>query len=131
MSIRNTKETEREAEDSDHEINPCTILLLQENEERKEEAKDELQLHHHQQTFNLRSINSSVVIRQLPSRGLSFQLWPAATALVSLLDHHHHSSTTLSTLLNRPQSQPLRILELGSGTGMVGIAAAAILGAFM
>lgn len=129
MSIKNTKVTEREAEDSDQEINPCTILLPQENDEGKQEAKDELLLHHHQQTFHLRSINSSVVIRQLPSQGLSFQLWPAATALVSLLDHHHHSSTTLSSLLTRPHSQPLRILELGSGTGMVGIAAAAILGA--
>lgn len=131
MSIKNTKVTEREAEDSDQEINPCTILLPQENEEGKEEAKDELLLHHHQQTFHLQSIHSSVVIRQLPSQGLSFQLWPAATALVSLLEHRHNSSTTLSGLLTRPHSQPLRILELGSGTGMVGIAAAAILGAYV
>ncbi|KAL8118032.1 uncharacterized protein LOC141723512 [Apium graveolens] len=130
MSIKITEVTEREAEDSDQEINPCTMLLLQENEEGKKEAKDELQLYHHQQTFNLQSINSSLVIRQLPSKGLSFQLWPAATAFVSLLDHQYqHSSATLSSLLTRPHSQPLRILELGSGTGMVGIAAAAILGA--
>ncbi|XP_017218884.1 uncharacterized protein LOC108196212 [Daucus carota subsp. sativus] len=129
MSMRNTKETEREAEDSDQEINPCTVLLVQEHEEGKPEAIDDLVLHHHQQTFNLESIKSAVVIRQLPSQGLSFQLWPAATAFVSLLDRHDRSSTTLSSLLNRPHLGPLRILELGSGTGLVGIAAAAILGA--
>ncbi|GAB2231838.1 hypothetical protein Droror1_Dr00010854 [Drosera rotundifolia] len=78
------------------------------------------------------SIDSTLVIRQLSSRGLSFQLWPAATSLVSLLDDHrrNHSGSPLSSVFpSSGEEQPhgLRILELGSGTGFVGIAAAAIL----
>lgn len=74
----------------------------------------------------LRSIQSTVLIRQLPSEGLSFQLWPAATTLVSLLDRHRADPLTspLSSAVNARR----RILELGSGTGMVGIVAAATLG---
>ncbi|XP_022896203.1 protein N-lysine methyltransferase METTL21A-like [Olea europaea var. sylvestris] len=85
-----------------------------------------------QQIYNLLSINSTIVIRQFPSQGLSFQLWPAATTLVTLLDRHHPCITTpLSAVLNgsgATQHRPIRILELGSGTGVVGIAAAAVLG---
>ncbi|CAA3031401.1 N-lysine methyltransferase METTL21A-like [Olea europaea subsp. europaea] len=85
-----------------------------------------------QQIYNLLSINSTIVIRQFPSQGLSFQLWPAATTLVTLLDRHHPRITTpLSAVFNgsgATQHRPIRILELGSGTGVVGIAAAAILG---
>ncbi|KAL7090393.1 hypothetical protein ACP275_12G038300 [Erythranthe tilingii] len=87
-----------------------------------------------QQSYLLHSINSAVVIRQLPSQGLSFQLWPAATTLYTLLDRHRSGGedaaqpTPLSALLTAPDRR-LRILELGSGTGLVGIAAAALLGA--
>ena len=71
-----------------------------------------------------------MVIKQLPSQGLSFQLWPAATTLVTLLDHHRYdpsNSPLSSTLLDQRRS--LNILKLGSGTGLVGIAAATTLGA--
>ncbi|KAG8373697.1 hypothetical protein BUALT_Bualt11G0051600 [Buddleja alternifolia] len=84
-----------------------------------------------QQSYHLHSINSTIVIRQLPSQGLSFQLWPAATTLVTLLDCHRSSNTTpLSSLFSGcSTTRPLRLLELGSGTGVVGIAAAVLLGA--
>ncbi|GFQ06671.1 protein-lysine methyltransferase mettl21c [Phtheirospermum japonicum] len=81
---------------------------------------------HAQQTHLLKSINSTIVIRQIPSQGIAFQLWPAAATLVSLLDRHRRREPTpLSSLFT---SRP-RLLELGSGTGLVGIAAAALLGA--
>ncbi|KAG6404211.1 hypothetical protein SASPL_136451 [Salvia splendens] len=76
------------------------------------------------QIHHLHSINSTILIRQLPSQGLSFQLWPAAATLVSLLDRQ-----ALPLLLPPSSNRPLRLLELGSGTGLVGIAAAAVLGA--
>ncbi|KAH6827276.1 putative methyltransferase family protein [Perilla frutescens var. hirtella] len=79
------------------------------------------------QSYLLHSINSTIAIRQLPSQGISFQLWPAAAALVALLDRQTQS-TSLSCLTTT-NSRRLRILELGSGTGLVGIAAAALLGA--
>ncbi|KAK2981591.1 hypothetical protein RJ640_011121 [Escallonia rubra] len=84
-----------------------------------------------QQDYHIASIASKVVIRQLPSQGLSFQLWPAATTLVTLLDGHrsHPATSPLSALLTAQLGRPLRILELGSGTGLVGISASAILGA--
>lgn len=87
------------------------------------------------QKHSLRSINSTVVIRQLPSEGLSFQLWPAATTLVSLLDGYRCDSgnspltSTLSVFSAGANRRPLNILELGSGTGIVGIVAAITLGA--
>ncbi|KAG0463441.1 hypothetical protein HPP92_019510 [Vanilla planifolia] len=73
----------------------------------------------------LASIGAEIVIRQLPSQGLSFQLWPAAFSFVSLLDR----DPSALLLPSDSAAIPLRILELGSGTGLVGIAAAAILGA--
>lgn len=79
------------------------------------------------QSYLLHSINATIVIRQLPSQGISFQLWPAAASLVSLLDHRT-DSPALSSLLSS-SNRRLRLLELGSGTGLVGIAAAALLGA--
>ncbi|XP_057955307.1 uncharacterized protein LOC131149141 [Malania oleifera] len=84
----------------------------------------------HLQHHYIRSIELTVVIRQLPSQGIPFQLWPAATTLVSLLDLHRSdpSGSPLSAALLANRSR-LRVLELGSGTGLVGIAAAAILGA--
>lgn len=71
---------------------------------------------------HLISIGADIVTRQLPSNGLSFQIWPAAFSFVSLLDLN-------PSLLLLPTHSPLRILELGSGTGLVGISAAAVLGA--
>ncbi|XP_073300788.1 uncharacterized protein [Primulina huaijiensis] len=83
-----------------------------------------------QQILRLNSVNSTILIRQLPSQGLSFQLWPAAATLVTLLDRcraGHSTTSALSSLLDAHQPHRLRILELGSGTGVVGIAAAALL----
>ncbi|XP_058076831.1 uncharacterized protein LOC131225327 isoform X2 [Magnolia sinica] len=71
---------------------------------------------------------TTLIIRQLPSQGLSFQLWPAASTLMSFLDQSSSSSSN-SPFLSSISQRPIRILELGSGTGLVGIAAAAILGA--
>ncbi|CAO2830455.1 unnamed protein product [Amaranthus hypochondriacus] len=77
----------------------------------------------HSQRHRVTSLNTDVIIQQLPSQGLSFQLWPAATTLFSLLD------TRLLDKYLPNTCRRLRILELGSGTGLVGISAAAILGA--
>ncbi|KAI3785288.1 hypothetical protein L1987_44404 [Smallanthus sonchifolius] len=120
---------------SDEEINPVTMLQLdrkdddaQENNDKKSEAVPTTVQH---QTYRLNSINSTVVIRQLPSQGLSFQLWPAATTFVKLLDSYQPSNTDSFSVAvtNVKIRSRLRILELGSGTGVVGIAASAILGA--
>jgi predicted nicotinamide N-methyase len=107
------------------EINPFTNLLTEEEPFTTAQNNNQQLL----QNYFIRSIQSTVIIRQLPSEGIAFQLWPAATTLVSLLDNHRINPTTspLSTVftsLNRPP----RILELGSGTGIVGIVAAATLG---
>ncbi|VVB18333.1 unnamed protein product [Arabis nemorensis] len=92
------------------------------------------ELHH----YNLLSIESTVTIRQLTSQGLSFQLWPAASTFVTLLDNYRRNpsnsplAATLSSLKsNGPDSSSpsINILELGSGTGIVGIAAAITLAA--
>ncbi|KAE8707095.1 pyridine nucleotide-disulfide oxidoreductase domain-containing protein 2-like isoform X1 [Hibiscus syriacus] len=124
-------------EDDEVDIDPFKIILPDEEGEEKKlttlfdgAAKPQLQKHY------IRSIKSMVVIRQLPSEGLSFQLWPAATALVKLLDDYlsHLSesplATTLTALSNGSENgRKLKILELGSGTGLVGIAAAVTIGA--
>nr|GEX53754.1 pyridine nucleotide-disulfide oxidoreductase domain-containing protein 2 [Tanacetum cinerariifolium] len=78
-------------------------------------------------------------LRQLhphyPSQGLSFQLWPAAETFVKLLDRYNPSNTdkfsvTITSIVKYAiQKRIIRILELGSGTGIAGITAAAILGA--
>ncbi|CAN6478070.1 unnamed protein product [Victoria cruziana] len=82
-----------------------------------------------QEQYFLKSIQSSILIRQLPSEGLSFQLWPAATALVSLMDQDHLPIPSVEKIKGiRNGGRPIRALELGSGTGLVGIAAAALLG---
>ncbi|CAA7393694.1 unnamed protein product [Spirodela intermedia] len=81
-----------------------------------------------QRHYELGSIGAVLTIRQLPSQGLSFQLWPAASSLVSLLDQN--PSLLLASLPTSRRCLPnLNILELGAGTGLVGIAAAAVLGA--
>lgn len=130
-------------EDDEDSINPLTMMLLNDehhdekvliNEKHKQEkanegAKPLLQKHF------LRSIESTVVIRQLPSEGLSFQLWPAATTLVSLLDGHRCDSgnspltSTLSAFSGDGNRRRISILELGSGTGIAGIVASATLAA--
>ncbi|RDX64517.1 Protein-lysine methyltransferase METTL21D, partial [Mucuna pruriens] len=115
-------------EDSDDEIiNPFTMLLT-------DDAKPSASATLHEaapnqellQNYPLRSIQSTVAIRQLPSEGLSFQLWPAATTLVSLLDRYRADppGSPLSAALDGRR----RILELGSGTGIVGLVSAATLG---
>ncbi|KAK1269711.1 hypothetical protein QJS04_geneDACA005373 [Acorus gramineus] len=81
------------------------------------------QTHHH-----LRSTNTTLTIRQITSRGLSFQLWPAASTLLSLLDQPNTTPVRhLISSLPLPHPPPLRLLELGSGTGLAGISAAATL----
>ncbi|KAF8669305.1 hypothetical protein HU200_051643 [Digitaria exilis] len=74
------------------------------------------QLHH----FNVPSLPSPITVRALPSRGLSFQLWPSASTLLRVLPASPH-------LLPRAPSPPLTVLELGSGTGAAGLALAAAL----
>ncbi|CAA3014454.1 N-lysine methyltransferase METTL21A-like [Olea europaea subsp. europaea] len=122
------------------DINPFTtfqpVILQDVPSEIQEDSAESQQVQpqeQQQEIYNLKSINSTIVIRQLPSQGLSFQLWPAATTLVTLVDCHNRCITTpLSAVFNGGdaiQHRGIRILELGSGTGVVGIAAAAILGA--
>ncbi|XP_047311819.1 protein-lysine methyltransferase METTL21C [Impatiens glandulifera] len=79
--------------------------------------------------YPLSSIDATVVIRQLRSLGISFQLWPAATSFVNLLNQHHSNPTTspLASSVEISSGRQLRILELGSGTGLAGIAMAAVL----
>ncbi|CAN4083279.1 unnamed protein product [Withania somnifera] len=96
-------------------LNPFRMILPQDGDINHATTQQQ-----HQQLYLLQSINSNVVIRQLPSQGLSFQLWPAATILVTLLENTHSVSTPFSELFKRPEE---------GGTGVVGIAAAAILGA--
>ncbi|XP_062190080.1 uncharacterized protein LOC133893130 [Phragmites australis] len=76
------------------------------------------QLHH----FHLPSLPSPITVRALPSRGLSFQLWPSAATLLRVLP------TSLHLLPRAPTPEnPLSVLELGSGTGAAGLALAAAL----
>ncbi|CAN1190626.1 Protein-lysine methyltransferase METTL21C [Linum perenne] len=121
-------------EDDIEETDPTKILLPPahdadelESELRLSTAQLEIEKHY------LHSTDSTLKIRQLPSEGLSFQLWPAATTLVNLLDRYVSDPTKspLSSTLAAASNNggKLRILEIGSGTGLVGIAAAATLGA--
>ncbi|TVU38365.1 hypothetical protein EJB05_11728, partial [Eragrostis curvula] len=76
------------------------------------------QLHH----FDIPSLPSPITVRALPSRGLSFQLWPSAATLLRFLP------ASPSALPRAPApGSPLRFLELGSGTGAAGLALAAAL----
>ncbi|KAL3525386.1 hypothetical protein ACH5RR_013758 [Cinchona calisaya] len=112
-------------DDSDVDIiNPFTSLMLPPQQQQPSDKQQLLE----NKYYKLKSIKSNIVIRQLPSQGLSFQLWPAATTLVTLLDNHGINSP-LVPLFKTQENRPLDILELGSGTGLVGIAAAALLGA--
>ncbi|OAY60744.1 protein-lysine methyltransferase METTL21E [Manihot esculenta] len=126
--------TEEQQEDDLQEIDPISTLLLPQDHDNAlnmpVDGAANQQLHHH---HHISSIDSTVLIRQLPSQGLSFQLWPAATTLLTLLDHHssHSATSQLSPILAALSSntRPLNVLELGSGTGLAGIAAAITLGA--
>ncbi|KAI3959217.1 hypothetical protein MKW92_007315 [Papaver armeniacum] len=121
-------QTKQEDSDSDLEINPLNVFQ-QDDDDDEDEARDLLATEEQNlggKQYYLQSIKTSVVIRQLPCQGLSFQLWPAATTLVNLLDRHHQSSNNIKTPLSEFRLCR-RILELGSGTGLAGIAAAAIL----
>lgn len=115
-------------EDDEDDINPLTMLSL--NDDNASVSEPELPSNENFQRHHIRSIDSTVLIRQLPSEGLSFKLWPAASTLVNLLDDYRHNPTKnpLKCVLPNGVVQ-LNILELGSGTGLVGMAAAAILGA--
>ncbi|GFY80386.1 putative methyltransferase family protein [Actinidia rufa] len=127
---------QEDVDDDDTDINPVTMIFPEDQQQDEgivlispTVEEREANQHHY-----LRSVESTVEIRQLRSQGLSFQLWPAATALVTLLDHHRSHPTTSPlalTLSAFPTGRRLRILELGSGTGLVGIAAAATLGAYV
>ncbi|CAH2064442.1 unnamed protein product [Thlaspi arvense] len=115
--------TDNHREDGEEE----KMLLLSENEV---DGASELQM------YRIHSIEATVLIRQLPSQGISFKLWLPATTLVTLLDNYRRdpSSSPLTRTLSNfrsdgSDSSRLNIVELGSGTGIVGIAAAATLGA--
>lgn len=120
---------QQQEEDSEDDLDPIKILLPDKqngfSKLQHDTPAQEVQQHY------IHSIKSTVVIRQLPSQGLSFQLWPAATTLFTLLDNHSTSplSPILDTISNGSTHGDLKILELGSGTGIVGIAAAVTLGA--
>uniref|UniRef100_A0A1D1XIG0 Methyltransferase-like protein 21C n=1 Tax=Anthurium amnicola TaxID=1678845 RepID=A0A1D1XIG0_9ARAE len=126
-------EAEGGGDDDDGEMELLAILHQEDRGELVEEEEEERWGNQpppgeQEQRYQLRSIETILVIRQLPSQGLSFQLWPAASSLVSLLDHN--PSLLLAALpAGRRRPPNLNVLELGSGTGLVGIAAAAVLGA--
>ncbi|PPD84194.1 hypothetical protein GOBAR_DD18874 [Gossypium barbadense] len=118
-------------EDDEDYINPPEMILPDEEDEGK--SLTMLGDGAVTQQRCIRSIESTVVIRQLPSEGISFQLWPAATTLVTLLENHRrYPNKNLLTDLSTSggnDDRKLKILELGSGTGLVGISAAVMFGA--
>ncbi|KAL1144049.1 hypothetical protein V6Z11_A11G203800 [Gossypium hirsutum] len=118
-------------EDDEDYINPPEMILPDEEDEGK--SLTMLGDGAVTQQHCIRSIESTVVIRQLPSEGISFQLWPAATTLVMLLENHRrYPNKNLLTDLSTSggnDDRKLKILELGSGTGLVGISAAVMFGA--
>lgn len=70
------------------------------------------------QTLN----GSPILVQQIRERGLSFQLWPAATGMCRYLENAYGANQTLL--------RGVRVLELGAGTGMAGVMAAR-LGAYV
>ncbi|KFK28329.1 hypothetical protein AALP_AA8G501800 [Arabis alpina] len=126
-------------DDSDSDIDESKMLLIGDNgidndgENSSPRRDDAPELQH----YNISSVEATVTIRQLTSQGLSFQLWPASSTFVTLLDNYRRNpsnsplAATLSSLKsNGPDSSSsINILELGSGTGIVGIAAAITLSA--
>ncbi|CAD6217550.1 unnamed protein product [Miscanthus lutarioriparius] len=77
------------------------------------------ELHH----FQIPSLPDPITVRALPSRGLSFQLWPSASTLLRVLP----AARSLLPRPRAPAGSPLSVLELGSGTGAAGLALAAAL----
>ncbi|XP_020881883.1 protein-lysine methyltransferase METTL21D, partial [Arabidopsis lyrata subsp. lyrata] len=121
-------------DDDDVNLTKMGLLQIGENEEPSEIiSSGESEFHMNR----INSIESTVVIRQLPSQGIAFKLWLPATTLVTLLDNYRRDPNTspLTRTFSSFQSDgsdsssPINIFELGSGTGIVGIAAAATLGA--
>ncbi|KAF8051574.1 hypothetical protein N665_1699s0003 [Sinapis alba] len=122
-------------DDEENSADEAKMLLIGENGIQNESSSPLRDGASELQQYTIRSIESTVVIRQLTSQGLSFQLWPAASTFVTLLDNYRLDPTnsplaaTLSSLKPAGSTTPMNILELGSGTGVVGIAAAITLSA--
>ncbi|CAN6916048.1 unnamed protein product [Brassica oleracea] len=123
-------------DDEENEVDEAKMLLIGENGTNGDSFSPRSDGAPELQHYTIRSIESTVVIRQLTSQGLSFQLWPAASTFVTLLDNYRLDPTnsplaaTLSSLKPAGSTTtPMNILELGSGTGVVGIAAAITLSA--
>jgi len=57
-------------------------------------------------------IGPAIVVSQIRERGLSFQLWPAATGMCRYLENAYGDAL-----------RGARVLELGAGTGMAGVMA--------
>ncbi|WOH09946.1 hypothetical protein DCAR_0729407 [Daucus carota subsp. sativus] len=109
MNVPQIQQETQTENDSDEEINPCTMLPIEHQETKGQDTE-------------VAAEKDEVHAASFPS--ISSKLWPAAPTLFSLLDNHHNAA--FSALFHH---KPLCILELGSGTGLVGITAAAILGA--
>ncbi|MCO5575710.1 hypothetical protein L7F22_029513 [Adiantum nelumboides] len=117
-------------EDADDVLTLC-------EEEGIEDAAQQLSLTSGEEAFcyKLRGAEAVIRVQELRSKGLSFQIWPAAHALCWYLEE---TFSPAGMLLNRPShlftakspslGRNLRVLELGAGTGMVGILCA-VLGA--
>lgn len=128
--------TTQDQEDDEADINPIKMLFPADEDHSSDNGvpfpPHEVEEETSSNQYYISSIKSTLLIRLLPSQGLSFQLWPAATTLVSLLDLYRTDPTQgpLAPILSDgADHRRLNILELGSGTGLVGLAAAAILGA--
>ncbi|KAJ7570643.1 hypothetical protein O6H91_01G129900 [Diphasiastrum complanatum] len=136
----------------------------QQKQEQEQEQDDQLSVHsesgakdfvYEMLTMRKGKVPTQVLIRQFPGRGLSFQLWPAASALCWYLEEIYANAGMWIPCLVTEQQQPrlsvegptgitdeleshlngcaersiaprrrLRVLELGSGTGLVGLVAA-------
>lgn len=121
----------REDDDEENDRDEARMLLIGENGINGKSLSPLRDGTPELQQYNIHSIESTVTIRQLTSQGLSFQLWPAASTFVTLLDYYRRDPTNspLTATLSSLKPSPLNILELGSGTGIVGIAAAITLSA--
>jgi len=90
---------QQQEEDSEDDLDLIKILLP-DNENGFSKLQHDTPAQEVQQHY-IHSIMSMVIIRQLPSQGLStfsFQLWPVATTLFTILDNH--STSLLSPILD-------------------------------
>ena len=90
---------QQQEEDSEDDLDLLKILLP-DNENGFSKLQHDTLAQEVQQHY-IHSIKSMVIIRQLPSQGLStfsFQLWLVATTLFTLLDNH--STSLLSPILD-------------------------------